>query len=103
MMRRFLTLLLILSSMALLVYADPFSIPAAISPTLILGFMLLAAYCIGSLLEPLGLPRITGYIFAGLLLGPYFLKFYSKDAVADLSFLNSLMGLLDSLSRQSLG
>jgi Kef-type K+ transport system membrane component KefB len=76
--------------MALLVYADPFGIPAAISPTLVLGFMLLAAYCTGFLLEPLGLPRITGYIFAGLLLGPYFLKFYSQDAVADLSFLNSL-------------
>ncbi|MCK5057659.1 MAG: cation:proton antiporter [Candidatus Aminicenantes bacterium] len=90
MLRRFLTLLLILSSMALLVYADPFGIPAAISPTLVLGFMLLAAYCTGFLLEPLGLPRITGYIFAGLLLGPYFLKFYSQDAVADLSFLNSL-------------
>ena len=90
MFRRFLTLMLILSSMALLVFADPFSIPAAVSPTLILGFMLLAAYCIGFLLEPFGLPRITGYIFAGLILGPYFLKFYSKDAVADLSFLNSL-------------
>ena len=76
--------------MALIVYADPFGIPATISPTLILGFLLLAAYCIGFLLERIGLPRITGYIFAGLFLGPYFLKFYSKDAVSDLSFLNSL-------------
>lgn len=90
MLRRFLSLLLILSSMALIVYANPFDIPATISPTLILGFMLLAAYCIGFLLERFNLPRITGYIFAGLFLGPYFLKFYSKDAVADLSFLNSL-------------
>ena len=76
--------------MALIVYAAPFGLPGKISPTLILGFMLLAAYCIGFLLERIGLPRITGYIFAGLFLGPYFLKFYSKEAVADLSFLNSL-------------
>jgi Kef-type K+ transport system membrane component KefB len=76
--------------MALIVFADPFGIPATISPTLILGFMLLAAYCIGFLLEGIGLPRITGYIFAGLFLGPYFLKFYSKAAVEDLNFLNSL-------------
>lgn len=90
MMRRFLSLLLILSSMALIVFSDIFNIPAGVSPTLILGFLLLAAYCIGALLERIGLPRITGYIFAGLLLGPYFLKFYSRDAVTDLSFLNSL-------------
>ncbi len=89
MFRRFVSLLLILGSMALIVYADPFDLPETISPTLVLGFMLLAAYCIGFILEQKGLPRITGYIFAGLFLGPYFLKFYSKDAVAALGFLNS--------------
>jgi Kef-type K+ transport system membrane component KefB len=76
--------------MGWMVYADPFGLPETLSPTLVLGFMLLAAYCIGFLLERLGLPRITGYIFAGLLLGPYFLNFYTAKSVADLSFLNSL-------------
>jgi Kef-type K+ transport system membrane component KefB len=90
MFRRFIALLLILGCMALIVYADPFGLPEKLSPTLVLGFMLLAAYCIGFILEKKGLPRITGYIFAGLLLGPHFLKFYSKEAVADLDFLNSL-------------
>jgi Kef-type K+ transport system membrane component KefB len=90
MFRRFVSLLLILGSMALIVYADPFDLPETVSPTLILGFMLLAAYCIGFILEQKGLPRITGYIFAGLLLGPYFFKFYSKDSVDALGFLNSL-------------
>ena len=76
MFRRFVSLLLILGSMALIVYANPFGLPETVSPTLVLGFMLLAAYCIGFILEQKGLPRITGYIFAGLFLGPYFLKFY---------------------------
>ena len=90
MYRRFLSLLLILGCMALIIYGRPFELPETVSPTLILGFMLLAAYCIGSILERFGLPRITGYICAGLFLGPYFLKFYSKNAVAELGFLNSL-------------
>ena len=90
MFRRFVSLFLILGSMALIVYADPFGLPETVSPTLVLGFMLLAAYCIGFILEQKGLPRITGYIFAGFLLGPYFLKFYSKGAVESLGFLNSL-------------
>jgi Kef-type K+ transport system membrane component KefB len=90
MFQRFLSLLLILACMALIVYADPFGLPETVSPTLVLGFMLLAAYCIGFIFEQKGLPRITGYIFAGLLLGPYLFKFYSKQAVVDLDFLNSL-------------
>lgn len=90
MARRFVSLLLILGSMALVVYADPFGLPEKLSPTLVLGFMLLAAYSIGFILEQKGFPRITGYILAGLLLGPHFLKFFSKGAVADLEFLNGL-------------
>ena len=90
MFRRFLSLLLVLGCMAIIIYGKPFELPETVSPTLILGFMLLAAYCVGSILEGFGLPRITGYICAGLFLGPYFLKFYSKNAVSDLSFLNSL-------------
>ncbi|MCP5050271.1 MAG: cation:proton antiporter [bacterium] len=92
MFNRFVSLLLIIGCMAWIVYADPFQfhLEENVSPTLVLGFMLLAAYCIGVLLERVGLPRITGYIFAGLFLGPYIFKFYSKEAVTDLEFLNSV-------------
>lgn len=90
MFRRFLSLLLIFGSMAFIVYIRPFGAYKTVSPTLVLGFMLLSAYCIGSILEKLGLPMITGYICAGLFLGPYFLKLCSKNAVTDLNFLNSL-------------
>ena len=90
MLRRVLSLLLIFGSMALIVYGSPLKFNEALSPTLVLGFILLAAYCVGSIMERFGLPRITGYIFAGLFMGPYFLKFYSKNAVSNLNFLNSL-------------
>lgn len=90
MLRRLLSLSLILGAMALIVYVDPFGLTGEASPTLVLGFMLLSAYCIGFILERVGLPRITGYIFAGLLLGPYFLKFYNSQSVQTLGFLNSL-------------
>jgi Kef-type K+ transport system membrane component KefB len=57
---------------------------------MVLGFLLIAAYCIGYLGEKLSLPRITGYILAGLLLGPYCLGFIDEHALADLGFLNNL-------------
>lgn len=62
----------------------------SISPTLVLGFLVLAAYGVGFFLEKTGLPRITGYIVAGLLLGPYFGNFCTGRAISDLDFLNSL-------------
>ncbi len=57
---------------------------------MVLGFLLIAAYCIGYLGEKASLPRITGYIIAGLLLGPHCLGFIDRYAIADLDFLNSL-------------
>ena len=47
---------------------------AVIDPTSMvsLGFIVLAAYAIGELVEVIGLPHITGYLLAGLLYGPSF-------------------------------
>lgn len=61
-----------------------------ITPILIIGFMLLASYIIGDFFEKLKMPKITGYIIAGLVFGPFVLKFYTVSMVNDLSFLNSL-------------
>ncbi len=52
--------------------------------------MLLSAYCTGYLLEKINLPRITGYIFAGLFYGPHLLKFYNENQIQNLNFINSL-------------
>ena len=46
--------------------------PDAFDPSamLALGFVILASYAFGSLVERVGLPHITGYLIAGLALGP---------------------------------
>ncbi len=40
------------------------------SAMLALGFVILASYAFGQLVERIGLPHITGYLISGLLLGP---------------------------------
>ena len=60
------------------------------SPVFILGIILLVAYCLGFLLEKIGLPRIVGYILAGLFMGPFFLNIYTFSEVKDLNFINKL-------------
>ena len=59
-------------------------------PALVLGIMLLGSYCLGFILEKRGLPRIVGYIFAGLLMGPFFLKLYTFAEIRNLNFINKL-------------
>ncbi len=61
-----------------------------ISPTLIIGFMLLSSFVVGFFFERSGFPRITGYIISGLVFGPFILKFYTMGSVKELFFLNSL-------------
>ena len=61
-----------------------------VTPTFILGFVLLAAYCFGNLLARIGLPEITGFIFAGFLLGPSVMRFFNAGTLQDLDFINSL-------------
>jgi Kef-type K+ transport system membrane component KefB len=90
MVYRISSFILILGSMAAFSHFGLFSDINQPVPILVLGFMLLASYCVGFFLEKVGLPRITGYIFGGLFLGPYFLKFYLQESVEALFFLNSL-------------
>ncbi|MCP4757619.1 MAG: hypothetical protein GY866_42725 [Proteobacteria bacterium] len=87
---RLISLSILLGSMILVVYTDLSVAFGSASPTLVLGFLLLAAYCMALFLEKLKLPRITGYIVAGLVLGPYLLGFFDEETISGLSFLNSL-------------
>ncbi|MGD9246144.1 MAG: cation:proton antiporter, partial [Desulfobacterales bacterium] len=50
--------------------------------TFSLGFILLAAYVAAQILKISGLPLISGYIFVGILAGPYVTGFLSHDMVA---------------------
>jgi Kef-type K+ transport system membrane component KefB len=54
------------------------------------GFLLLAGTLTSSLLEPLRLPHLTGYLLVGILAGPHALRAVEHEAVADLSVVNSL-------------
>ncbi|MBW1911596.1 MAG: cation:proton antiporter [Deltaproteobacteria bacterium] len=59
-------------------------------PVFILGIILLVAYCFGYILEKIGLPRIVGYILAGLFMGPFFLNIYTFSEIEELNFVTNL-------------
>ena len=40
-------------------------------PELAFGFLLLTAYFAGSLVARMSMPRLTGYIIAGIVVGPF--------------------------------
>jgi Kef-type K+ transport system membrane component KefB len=54
------------------------------------GFLLLAGTLTADLLEPLGLPHLTGYLLAGVLAGPYVLRLVDEETVRGLSPVNTL-------------
>jgi Kef-type K+ transport system membrane component KefB len=54
------------------------------------GFLLLAGTLTSELLEPLGLPHLTGYLLAGIAAGPYALRLVDEHTVKSLSPINML-------------
>ncbi len=58
--------------------------------TLNFGFLLLAAYLFGEWTSRIRLPKLTGYLFAGILLGPDVLGYFSRESVASLRFIDEL-------------
>ena len=60
-----------------------------------LGFTLLASHIFGRLLSTLGLPLITGYLLAGILLGPEGLALVSLEVKDSLLTINQIaLGLI---------
>ncbi|HSN53118.1 MAG TPA: cation:proton antiporter [Candidatus Sulfomarinibacteraceae bacterium] len=64
--------------------------PGAAQSTLLLGFALLAAALTGEIVERARLPRITGYILAGILFGPFGTGFLDARALAQLDIFTDL-------------
>ncbi|MEN9816500.1 MAG: hypothetical protein RLZ32_380 [Gemmatimonadota bacterium] len=61
------------------------------SPTLmLLGFLVLAAYSVGEFVGPVGMPKIVGYLLAGLLFGPPGLGYVSPQALRELAPVGNL-------------
>jgi len=60
-------------------------------PTLmLLGFLILAAYSVGELVTVVGLPKIVGYMLAGVLFGPPALGYVSRPALEELTPVSNL-------------
>lgn len=70
----------------------------AADTTVILGFLLLAAFIAGQLFRALGLPRITGYILLGLLVGPGLVGIVTDENIADLRLVDDVAISLIALS-----
>jgi Kef-type K+ transport system membrane component KefB len=58
--------------------------------TFSLGFILLAAYITAQILRIAGLPLISGYIFVGILAGPYMTGFLTHDMVSRFRLVDDL-------------
>ena len=78
-------LMLLLKTTAFVPFADPEK-----GTTVALGFILIFAFLFGKQVSRVKLPQITGYILAGILCGPYILKFLDVNQVSDLQLLDGL-------------
>jgi Kef-type K+ transport system membrane component KefB len=63
-----------------------------------IGFLLLAGTLVSELIEPLGLPHLTGYLLAGVAAGPHVLRLVDEHTVKQLSPINTLALALIALA-----
>jgi len=89
-MRNRIFVLLLVTAVALLLMNLELGQYKENSPVFILGIILLVAYCFGYILEKIGLPRIVGYILAGMFMGPFFLNIYTFSEIEELNFVTNL-------------
>ena len=85
---RLLTLVVIALLAALFSYLGPR--PGMASDTMLLGFLLLAAYVAGEVAREIRLPRITGYLIIGILFGPHVLGLLPQYAVTSFRLINGV-------------
>ncbi|MGD2245439.1 MAG: cation:proton antiporter [Candidatus Aminicenantes bacterium] len=78
-------IMLLLKSSALF----PFAVPQQ-STSIALGFILIFAFLFGKQVNRLNLPQIMGYIIAGIVCGPFLLKFLASTDVRGLQLLDGL-------------
>jgi Kef-type K+ transport system membrane component KefB len=88
---RILALLLLVAVMLLLQRtATPDFVSSFRAISLALGFALLAATVLGSVVERIGLPRLTGYLLFGIICGPYALSLITPTMASQLQLVNGL-------------
>jgi len=84
-----LLVLLALQGILLTAFPDAFA-SREIQLTVNFGFLLLAAYLFGEWASRIRLPKLSGYLLAGILLGPDVLGTFSRESVASLRFIDEL-------------
>src|SRR5688572_18962786 len=68
--------------------ADPLTLAA-------IGFVVLAAFAVAELGAKLQLPKVTGYILSGVVLGPYAARVLTTEVVVELKMFSTLaLGLI---------
>ncbi len=89
--RIIITILLLLLLMFFLTRLDPgTSMQHMPESMMALGFALIVAYLFGKILTPFKLPKITGYIIAGIVVGPYLINLLSIPVVKNLQLIDSI-------------
>lgn len=84
-------LLLLLATAGLMEAARSFTpLTGEYGTELAFGFLLLAAYFMGQLVSKAGLPRLTGYLIAGVLAGPAVLELVTHDMAGSLRVVNGV-------------
>ena len=83
--------------MALMFYISRFG-SGGFPLSMLLGFLLLAGFVLGKLGNMIELPGITGYLAAGIVMGPSLLGVMDRQAVADLELINSFALTLIALT-----
>jgi len=95
-------LLLLLAVVGLMQAGRSFSSSVMSGGTeLAFGFLLLAAYFSGRLFGRLGLPRLTGYLVAGVLSGPFVLDLVTTDMTKSLHIVNGVASCILGLTAGS--
>ncbi|NVB80079.1 MAG: sodium:proton exchanger [Kofleriaceae bacterium] len=83
-------LLLLLALGGMMQAARSFTSDTTLAGTeLAFGFLLLASFFTGKIFNRLGLPKLTGYLAAGVIAGPYVLEFVTKDMGVSLKVVSS--------------
>jgi Kef-type K+ transport system membrane component KefB len=83
-------LLLLLAVGGMMHAARSFTTDTTVAGTeLAFGFLLLASYFTAKIVNRFGLPKLTGYIMAGVIAGPYVLEFVTKDMSVSLKVVSS--------------
>jgi Kef-type K+ transport system membrane component KefB len=82
--------LLLLAIAGLMQAARSFTTGAAGATELGFGFLLLAAYFTARLLSQIGLPKLTGYLLAGVLAGPFVLDLVTREMADSLKIVNGV-------------